>query len=192
MSPSAEAKVRLLLFLFCSKNSFSPCGFLPAGMRRFFPSCVLTAWVKKKGNNQTSEDPVLPAALDFPKACSSLPTSFNVTAFNCHDVSSQLHTNWEFSHVGKSDGVHSVMCQRISRFRTGRDIRNHPGPTHTEICQGQSKYLICLSWLCRKLPSPLGSLPGSKLCEWSSLTSRQIGMIRVLILSYSGAPRSLS
>lgn len=52
MSPSAEAKVRLLLFLFCSKNSFSPCGFLPAGMRRFFPSCVLTAWVKKKGNTE--------------------------------------------------------------------------------------------------------------------------------------------
>lgn len=191
MCPSAEAKVRLSLFILCSKNIFSPCGFLPAGMRRFSPPvCWQLGW-KKKGNTEHLRN-WCSWQLWIPPRQAPLSQQVSMSQLSTAMVSSQLHDDREFSRVGKSEGVHSLICQRISRFKTGRDIRNHPGPTHTESCQGQSECLIwCLSWLCRKLPSPLGSLPGSKLCERSSLTSRQVG-IRVLTLSYSGAPRSLS
>lgn len=40
----------------------------------------------------------------------------------------------------------------------------------------------------QKPPSPPGFLSGSELCEWSSLTSRQMGMITALILLIARNP----
>lgn len=40
----------------------------------------------------------------------------------------------------------------------------------------------------QKPPSPPGFLSGSEFCEWSSLTSRQMGTITALILLMAGHP----
>lgn len=102
---------------------------------------------------------MLLAALGFPRASSSLLTSqVSMSQLSAATMFLLTCTITKFSHVGKSKGAHSVMCQRIRGFGTWWDTGNHPGPMHAEICQGHSKCLLwCLSRLCRNLQALLAS-----------------------------------